>query len=92
VHALSILSRVLKDQDLAPALDYGKTLNPKMFGDAVATHGSAVFDYASQWTIDVENPGEIDRKIEELHWLYTVIYAAAGHKCKAEGFSAKFQL
>ena len=35
MNALSILSRVLKDQDLTQAIDRGKTLNLKMFDDAV---------------------------------------------------------
>ncbi|EIW84478.1 hypothetical protein CONPUDRAFT_151496 [Coniophora puteana RWD-64-598 SS2] len=56
-----------KSKDLFTELEF--TMNER---------GSLVFEHADRWTIDVSKPGEIKRKIEELFWLNTLIYAVAG--------------
>lgn len=52
--------------------------------------GEALFRYANSWTLDVSDPKEVERKIEELQWMNVLIYAVAGFKDGKGGFSADF--
>ncbi|KAF9446677.1 hypothetical protein P691DRAFT_794239 [Macrolepiota fuliginosa MF-IS2] len=75
VHALTILARVLAD----PRLTFPTNLREHyILQNTVADHGDLIRDYASQWTIDIQKPGELERKIEELAWALTVMYGVAG--------------
>ncbi|KAF9441184.1 hypothetical protein P691DRAFT_856471 [Macrolepiota fuliginosa MF-IS2] len=46
--------------------------------DTVADHNNLIRDYASQWTIGLRKPGELERKIEALIWTLTVMYGVTG--------------
>ncbi|EIW74935.1 hypothetical protein CONPUDRAFT_140309 [Coniophora puteana RWD-64-598 SS2] len=80
-----ILARILKDDRLGPH----KT--PDMFaayGFTVTKRGPLIREYADSWTIDTLKSGEIERKMEELFWMNTLIYAVGGWS--EEEFKADF--
>jgi hypothetical protein len=88
VHALSILARIIDDADLAPT---GEKDQFRIFEDTATKKGAKILEHVSQWTVNLKNPNEINKKIEELQWLYTVIYALSGYK-PGEEFKANFFL
>jgi hypothetical protein len=88
VHALTILARILDDADLAPT---GEKDLFRIFEETATKKGTKIWEHVSQWTVDLKNPNEINKKIEELQWLYTVIYALSGYKPGQE-FKANFFL
>ncbi|KAG6828245.1 hypothetical protein H0H92_008679 [Tricholoma furcatifolium] len=89
VHALTILARILKDtrfdkippEELYTAV-YSNITNQVSLCDAIN-------EYVRSWTFDRSNPSEAERKIEELVYANTVIYAIAGWS-KDEHFNADF--
>ena len=88
VHALSVLARILDDEDLVPT---GQKDLFRIFEETATKKGTKVWEHVGQWTVDLRNPNEINKKIEELQWLYTVIYALSGYKPGQE-FKANFFL
>jgi hypothetical protein len=46
---------------------------------------------AEQWTIDLSQPGEIERKVEECIWTATILYGIGGWS-KEDGLKADFFL
>jgi hypothetical protein len=52
-------------------------------------HGASLWRYAEQWTIDLSQPGEVERKMEECIWTNAILYAVGGWS-KEEGFCADF--
>lgn len=75
VHALTILARVAADSKLSLPKDLDE-LN--IVENTIAEHSDLIRDYAMQWTIDLSQPGEISRKVEELSWMAAIIYGIAG--------------
>lgn len=76
VHALTILARILKDArfDVIPAVeDY--TI---VYSNITDKYGDAIIKYAQMWTFDQNDPQEAERKVEELVYANTVIYAVGG--------------
>jgi hypothetical protein len=84
-HTFSILANVT--QDLQSARE--KYINDYI--GLLTTHGSDIWRYAEQWTIDLSQPGEIERKMEECIWTSIIIYAIGGWS-KEKGFVANFYL
>jgi hypothetical protein len=86
-HALDILSRIIQD----PRMESPKKLGiANLFRGVVEKCGDAVYQYASQWTLDTTNPAAVQRKIEELQWTATLMYAVPGFKADGEEFNADF--
>ena len=44
----------------------------------ISAKGEAILRYANEWTLDLSDPKELRRKIEELQWMNTIIYAIGG--------------
>ncbi|KAG7441451.1 uncharacterized protein BT62DRAFT_907957 [Guyanagaster necrorhizus] len=75
-HAFDVLARVVKDHTLRipPSND------ENAIETTVQANGEALFRYTNQWTLDLSDPKEINRKIEELQWMNTIIYAIGGSR------------
>ncbi|KAF9219897.1 hypothetical protein BS17DRAFT_788621 [Gyrodon lividus] len=88
VHAFDIMARMLKDDQLK-----SKTARGFMgqFVDTLAEHGTEIRRYAEQWTIDLTKLGEVERKMEELIWVNSVVYGVGGFD-EEKGFKSDFFL
>ncbi|KAJ3828688.1 hypothetical protein F5880DRAFT_1621049 [Lentinula raphanica] len=89
VHAFTVIARILADPRFKiPGTQFFETYFPLL-----NKHGTALLEYANLWTVDVQrlasDPTEIDRKIEELQWTNTILYAVSGYR-KGEEFNADF--
>jgi hypothetical protein len=90
IHALTILSRILADPEMA-------IKNPNridaimMYAHPLKTHAERIRGYAEQWTVDIGREGEVEGKIEELVWMNVVLYAVGGWG-KDRPFKASFFL
>ncbi|KAF8881611.1 hypothetical protein BD779DRAFT_1675363 [Infundibulicybe gibba] len=73
-HAFSIVARILKDSRFN-----GKKPSDQfmMFRDTMNQHGEALAQYVSEWTLDMSDPGEVERKVEEIAWTNAIIYGLA---------------
>lgn len=72
VHALSVLSRILKDEKLQYV---AKPNDITIFADVTAKYGDVIKGYVNQWSFN----GPIQDKIEELSWVNTLIFTGAGY-------------
>ncbi|KAK0199704.1 hypothetical protein DFS33DRAFT_185392 [Desarmillaria ectypa] len=86
-HAFDVLARVLKDDTLTIPL--GDDENA--MGNTIIANGETLFRYTNQWTLHLSDPKELRRKIEELQWMNTIIYAISGSK-PGKRFHADFFL
>ncbi|KAI6002330.1 hypothetical protein F5J12DRAFT_842650 [Pisolithus orientalis] len=84
-HAFDVIARMLKDDRLK--VDGV----PSSAQVVIRSHVARIRQYAAQWTIDTSKPGEIERKMEELIWTASVIYAVGGYD-EGKGFAAEFFL
>ncbi len=73
IHALDILARILKDDTIEVPYN-----DDDAFTKTLEANGEALFRYAGQWTLDLSDPKEVNRKVEELQWMNTIIYAIGG--------------
>ncbi|KAI6030043.1 hypothetical protein EDC04DRAFT_2869052 [Pisolithus marmoratus] len=87
-HVFDIVARMTQDDNLK--VDNGPVPRT-VFMQAVAEHAAKIRGYVAQWTIDVTKEGEIERKMEELIWLSSAIYAIGGF-VEVKGFTAEFYL
>jgi hypothetical protein len=87
-HAFSILAKIMQDSKFAPK-EIKKYF--KDFDGLMSEHGDTLWRYAEQWTIDLSQPGEIERKTEECIWTSTVLYSIGGWN-KDRGLIADFFL
>lgn len=87
-HAFSILAKIMQDPKFAPK-EIEKYF--KDFDGLMSEHGDTFWRYAEQWTIDLSQPGEIERKTEECIWTSTVLYSIGGWS-KDRGLIADFFL
>ncbi|KAI6013237.1 hypothetical protein EDC04DRAFT_2759433 [Pisolithus marmoratus] len=84
-HVFDVLARMLKD-------DHLKVNDaPGSAQELIRSHGARIRHHAIRWTIDTTNPGEVERKMEELIWAASVIYAIGGYN-EGKGFAAEFFL
>ncbi|KAK0234931.1 hypothetical protein EDD85DRAFT_841103 [Armillaria nabsnona] len=70
-HAFDILARVLKDD----TLKFPDTSDPEFFAYTLRDNGKTLLGYTNQWTL---GPKDVNRKIEELQWMNTILYAIPG--------------
>ena len=77
-HALAILGRIAKDPEFSPeALKLEPGMGFGSMGKVVEEKASKLYAFLDEWTVE-PNQEDIDRKIEELVWMNTVIYAVGG--------------
>lgn len=94
VHPLTIMSRILKDEKLSGVKEGGMY---EIYPNVTKKFSEPLRDYAGQWTMNMklgslaQNRKEIEDKIEELAWTYTIMYGISGWK-KNHGFHADFFL
>ena len=75
IHAFDIVARMLKDDRLnrrAP-VDFLKQLR-----EIITEYSPTIREHAEHWTVDLNQPGEVERKMEELVWLGSLIYGVGG--------------
>ncbi|KAJ4484153.1 hypothetical protein C8J55DRAFT_570899 [Lentinula edodes] len=89
VHAFTVVARILNDpQFKIPGTQFFET-----YYQLLDKHAVALVEYANEWTVDAQklasDSKEIDRKIEELQWTNTILYAVSGYR-KDEEFNADF--
>ncbi|KIJ64371.1 hypothetical protein HYDPIDRAFT_90673 [Hydnomerulius pinastri MD-312] len=84
VHAFSILARMLKDDQFKSR---APRAHDRQWIDTLAELGTEIRRYAEQWTVN----GDIEKKMEELIWTSTVIYAVGGFN-GTDRFLADFHL
>ncbi|KAF9235892.1 hypothetical protein BU15DRAFT_64444 [Melanogaster broomeanus] len=72
VHAFDIIARMLKDDQLKPKAVSRVT---HQFPDTLRI---VILRYAQMWTVDLTKPGEIERKMEELIWVNSIMYGVGG--------------
>lgn len=95
VHPLTIMSRILKDEKLSKIKEGGIY---DIYPNVTKKFSEPLRDYAGQWTMNmklgalVQNRKEIEDKIEELAWAYTVMYGISGWKKNYHSFHADFFL
>ncbi|THH26455.1 hypothetical protein EUX98_g7731 [Antrodiella citrinella] len=78
VHALTILARISKDPVFSPeAIKLHEARGPIDLGLIARTCIDKLLKYVDEWTIGTSQE-ELDKKIEELIWMSTVIYAVGG--------------
>ncbi|KAH0834191.1 hypothetical protein J3R83DRAFT_11503 [Lanmaoa asiatica] len=83
VHAFDIVARMLKDDrlNIKPSTD---PINQIV--EMLIKYSPTVREHAEQWTVDLNQPGEVERKMEELVWLSSLVYGVGGltpngHQC-----------
>ncbi|KAK0475744.1 hypothetical protein IW261DRAFT_1340087 [Armillaria novae-zelandiae] len=86
IHAFDILARILADDTIE--VPYG---DEDAFAKTLEANGEALSRYASQWTLDLSDPKEVNRKVEELQWMNTIIYAIGGSQ-SGKKFNSDFFL
>ncbi|KAG6828244.1 hypothetical protein H0H92_008678 [Tricholoma furcatifolium] len=88
-HALTILGRILKDTrfDGVRAEENYAVLYSNITSQSELVN--AINEYVRSWSYDQSKPHEVERKIEELVYANTMIYAVAGWS-KGEPFNDDF--
>ncbi|KAF8915039.1 hypothetical protein CPB85DRAFT_1218283 [Mucidula mucida] len=88
VHLFDIMARILKDDRFKdPPADM-----QEFFTETKKANSSAIVEYANQWTLNLEEPGDVHRKIEQLQWMNTLIYGVSGFNAPEKEFFADFFL
>jgi len=87
-HVFDVIARILKDDRIRVECVQNAG---KEYKQAVDDYGPAIREYAVQWTIDMTKPGEVERKLEELSWACSMLYAVGGFD-ETKGFTAEFFL
>lgn len=87
VHAFDIVARVLKDHRFHPR-EPADFVN--QFAEIFAEYLPIVWEHAEKWTVDLNQPNEVERKMEELVWLSSLLYGIGGLISK--GFQSDFFL
>ncbi|KAI6013235.1 hypothetical protein EDC04DRAFT_718822 [Pisolithus marmoratus] len=86
-HVFDIVARMIRDDNL-------KVENVQVlreYKQAVDEHVPRIRDHITRWTIDVTKDGDIERKVEELIWLTSALYAIGGFN-EVKGFTGEFFL
>ncbi|KAI6030050.1 hypothetical protein EDC04DRAFT_2605570 [Pisolithus marmoratus] len=86
-HVFDIVARMIRDDNLK--VENGQVL--REFKQAVDEHVPRIRGHVTRWTIDVTKDGEIERKVEELIWLTSALYAIGGFN-EVKGFTGEFFL
>ncbi|KAF8621959.1 hypothetical protein AX15_007389 [Amanita polypyramis BW_CC] len=94
VHALTVMSRVLKDERFSGVKEAGLY---EVYPNVAKRFNESLRDYAGQWSINmklgalVQNRKEVEDKLEELAWAYTIMYGLSGWR-RNQPFNADFFL
>ncbi|KAF7416276.1 hypothetical protein PC9H_002541 [Pleurotus ostreatus] len=80
--------------DMAIDSNFARIVNPDPESMAILyhtyfDHQVAVLAYAKRWVVDTASTADVQKKLEELVWLVTLIYGVGGWKRDA-GFEADF--
>lgn len=81
LHVLSVLTRVPNDQRFD---GFRQTGLCKVYKDVVEKFSTPISEYAAQWSLNMHfdatewNKKELENKLEELDWTYTVLYGLSG--------------
>ncbi|THU95963.1 hypothetical protein K435DRAFT_778804 [Dendrothele bispora CBS 962.96] len=86
MHAFSILSRILRDPQFK--LPKGSDLRA-MYGHIVKELRDALFKFVNDWAVDTSTPEGIQKAIEEVQFVCTLLYAVPGYR-EPESFNADF--
>jgi hypothetical protein len=82
VHALTILSRAMKDPVLNPPTEDYHGYPADLRGDDETSKAklARVAELAEQWAVDIDLsvPGVFDAKVEELAWFSAIVYGVGG--------------
>ena len=81
------MARILKDKKFDTTFD-----NEQFYSDTLKQHSTTLVEYANQWTLDLNDPEEVHRKIAELQWMNSVVYAVSGFEGQDKKFFADFFL
>lgn len=81
VHAFTIFQKILADDKFSNSTRAGVDT---MLVGIIEKQGSALLDLAQQWTLNANDPKDVERKVEELQWLVTLMYAAPKQDLKTE--------
>lgn len=91
-HAFTIVARILKDPQFAELeAEESEEKLESHISKAFQRHGDAVFRYVNEWTLDASDPREVERKIGEIQWVMTILYAIPGWTA-GKPFTADFFL
>ena len=87
VHTFDIVARILKDDrfNYRAPVDFISQFMKILF-----EYSPTVREHAEQWTVDLNQPGEVERKMEELVWLSSLVYGVGGST--PNGFQSDFFL
>jgi hypothetical protein len=88
MHALSILALVAEDERFEHIKMTGGS---DMLAMIVSSHDEALRAYAEMWDFDVANKEGVEKAVEELAWLNSMIYGVGG-AVKKDVFNADFFL
>ncbi|KAL6310289.1 hypothetical protein BKA93DRAFT_721631 [Sparassis latifolia] len=93
VHALTILSRILRDPAFSstaiglPVTDNSET----PFQRVVRLRGEALVAHAEAWSVDGTSTEEVASKIEEIIWMNTIVYGVCGWGGRKTSANGKFK-
>ena len=94
VHALSLVSRILKDDYYAyktiglPPPE--KSEDDTSLERVLHLRGEALTKMMQEWTVDGTNAQEVECKIEELFWMNAVIFGVGGYWGRKEMKNGRF--
>ncbi|GLB42754.1 putative protein of unknown function (DUF4243) [Lyophyllum shimeji] len=87
-HVFTVLARILNDPALGTLQKFGNG-GSVMYASTMKEHGAALIQHMADWRVDATDPRDVQRKIEELSWMNTLIYGVGGWS-KAKPFNADF--
>ncbi|KAI9463461.1 hypothetical protein HD554DRAFT_2175564 [Boletus coccyginus] len=87
VHAFDIVACILKD-DRFNLRSSGGSIDQII--ELLGENSLTVMGHAEKWTINLDQPGEVERKMEELIWLSSLVYGVGG--LTPNGFQSDFFL
>ena len=74
-HALTIIARILKDEDIGDTVYLGSQR-----AKAYLKYANVIRKYVDQWGAETADPKAVSRKFEELVWMNVAIYGTCGFK------------
>lgn len=75
VHAFSILSQILREERFKPRHSFSFS-RETIFQAILENHGDALLAVGLRWSLNANDAAEVEKKIEELQWLVTIMFAA----------------
>lgn len=72
LHSLTILARILNDPEMG---NFRRPPGMKLYESIMDSHGDRIKAYVDQWDLS----GDLEKRVEELIWLWTLVYAVCGY-------------